>query len=264
MSVASAHLRTLQRDLSTPSDGIRSVAKTLIEAAQNYDMTLNWDNGRCLVTVKNDSVSESIEVPLRRSVIRATLAHLATLCKADHPDALSPYGGEGRITLNEHSGSHLIVFVNSPTELRMDIRKTGIDAIAPVLTPMSAPTSEQQHISTNRKRYWTPLAVVAAVLLLCGAVWAVAYLWPSPSNKDFPLHLTADAANRPLDWQTTLDQLYNEEDTAKENVARIEKLGGDTARQTIVGIRRSDHDVTDEEILTGLFQGWGRPKRLSH
>ena len=84
----------------------------------------------------------------------------------------------------------------------------------------------------------------------------------SDTRKDtFPVRLTGDDANRPLNWQDTLDELYDPKDSAKGNLDRLDNLGGDRARAAIADMRKRDPAATPEEMLSALFSAWGRPNK---
>jgi hypothetical protein len=65
---------------------------------------------------------ELSDVSLRKSVFRAILARVATLCNEFAPDSVSPYGGTGQFVLPSHPGVVVRVdFANTPDaqELRI-------------------------------------------------------------------------------------------------------------------------------------------------
>jgi hypothetical protein len=63
-----------------------------------------------------------VELPLRKSVLRAALARLAVLCNERQGHSVTPYGGAGEITV---AGDPRVVlrmaFVNTPDEQRVEM-----------------------------------------------------------------------------------------------------------------------------------------------
>ena len=61
-----------------------------------------------------------IEVPLQKSVLRAVLARVAVLCNERKPNSVSPYGGQGEMSVDADPATAIrVTFVNTPdrTEL---------------------------------------------------------------------------------------------------------------------------------------------------
>ena len=70
------------------------------------------------------------------------------------------------------------------------------------------------------------------------------------AKSDFPLQLTGDSANQPLDWPATLDRLYDPADSADVNLKRLERLGGAKVRAKIAELRqrKPEAELADMEF----------------
>ena len=63
-----------------------------------------------------------------KSVFRAALARIATLCNERNPNSVSPYGGAGELTVD--AGPPLVIrvqFVNTPDEQSLELAAVRLE-----------------------------------------------------------------------------------------------------------------------------------------
>ncbi len=100
----------------------------LLELCHARGLQLDWRAGRCRVRSIGVEPEESIEVPVPKSVFRAVVARLATLCNDRNPGSVSPYGGEGELTVDvDPSTVCRVAFTNTPDEQRVQLTRIEHD-----------------------------------------------------------------------------------------------------------------------------------------
>ena len=83
---------------------------------------------------------------MQKSLARAILARVAALCNERNPSSVSPYGGQGEVTLfNDPEAIVQVSVVNTPTSQNMKLR-IGPSEISPE-TDASALSSSEIKIS---------------------------------------------------------------------------------------------------------------------
>jgi len=126
-------LEHLENALADPGQGVIGLVDKLLMASRQQDIRLGWQNGACVLSDLNGEQIDSVGVPLRKSVFRATLARIAALCNERYPDSVSPYGGRGTIAI-EGDPSTLIraTFVNTPDTLSLDLTAVSPEVVSPI------------------------------------------------------------------------------------------------------------------------------------
>ncbi len=121
MSTVSPLSETLRRALMHPTNGVVGLVDELLQASRAHGLQLDWQADRCrVVTLGREG--EEIDVPLRKSVFRAILARLAVLCNERCPNSVSPYGGEGELSVGLNPETVFRVsFVNTPDEQKAEL-----------------------------------------------------------------------------------------------------------------------------------------------
>src|SRR5437764_7078168 len=88
----------LHRALTTPTRGILGLVDELLAVSCEHGFLLDWQAGHCRVRfLEGADPAGWIEVPVRKSVLRAALARAAVLCNQRNPNSVSPYGGQGEL-----------------------------------------------------------------------------------------------------------------------------------------------------------------------
>jgi hypothetical protein len=106
--------------------GVVGLVDGLLRICREHDLQLDWHAGRCRVRATGSGPEEFVEVPLPKSVFRAILARLAALCNERSPGSVSPYGGEGELTIDvERASARRVVFTNTMDD--QGVRLTRIE-----------------------------------------------------------------------------------------------------------------------------------------
>jgi hypothetical protein len=108
--------------LERPTDGVVGLVDDLLRLCQERGLQLDWQADCCRVRSLTSGAEEVIDLPLRTSVFRATLARLAALCNERAPNSVSPYGGKGELTIGANPATVFRVeFTNTPAEQRLEL-----------------------------------------------------------------------------------------------------------------------------------------------
>lgn len=99
MSDLSTYFDSIRRVFQPTQHGVVGLVDNLLGLSQGQDLQIEWQDGRCRVRALGAEPEEFIEVPLPKSVFRAVLARLATLCNQHDLGSTSPYGGEGELAI---------------------------------------------------------------------------------------------------------------------------------------------------------------------
>jgi hypothetical protein len=122
MITTSRFSEVLRGVLMHPTRGVTGLVADLLTVCQEYGLQLEWDADRCRVRSFRSDWEEWIDVPLRKSVIRAILARVAVLCIERNPDSVSLYGGQGELSAGTNpSALFRVVFLNTPSEQKLEL-----------------------------------------------------------------------------------------------------------------------------------------------
>jgi hypothetical protein len=206
--------------------GVVGVVDKLLGVCQEQGLQLDWHANQCQVRSLGPEPHDSTDVPLQKSVFRAILARMAALCNERSPNSVSPYGGEGELSIGADPPTILLVaFTNKPGEQRLEVRRRSDKKVEQVLATLrqwsdKAPSQDEgirillamgeEAVAVIRDpTHWPafePLVAdhdVACVLLeVCGAPLAQ-YWWASPRR------LLADAGKAWVqsNWRECWDSL---------------------------------------------------------
>lgn len=126
MSTTSQLTESLHRILENPNRGVVGLVDDLLKMCQKGRLRLDWTADRCRVCSFGGAREEVIDLPLRKSVFRAILARIATLCNEHTPNSVSPYGGKGKLLIDASpSAVFKVTFVNSSTEQKLELMATA-------------------------------------------------------------------------------------------------------------------------------------------
>jgi hypothetical protein len=150
MSHPSSPSERLEHALANPSGGVLGLVDELLAVSSEQGVQLDWREGLCRVTFPDGGPSDRIEVPLRKSVVRAVLARVASLCNERCPDSVSPYGGRGEVAIDADPPKAVqVVFVNTPEEQSLDLAPIRPAERRP---PRGQPASTERRGSRSRHR----------------------------------------------------------------------------------------------------------------
>ena len=120
MSTTSTFSTTIQQIILNPSQGIVGLVDDLLAACCGHRIQLVWQDGQCRLISSDGDWEDAIDLPIRRSVFRAILARVATLCNIQRADSVSPYGGTADLAVSRTPAGMLkVTIVNTPTEQMM-------------------------------------------------------------------------------------------------------------------------------------------------
>lgn len=122
MSTTLLSTERLRRALTNPTQGVLGLVDELLAASWEQNLRLDWKVDHCRVQLLGCGTSDFIDVPLRKSVVRAVLARIAVLCNERNPNSVSPYEGDGELLVGVARDRVIrAVFVNSPDIQRLEL-----------------------------------------------------------------------------------------------------------------------------------------------
>src|SRR5262245_37249153 len=87
--------------LTRPSGGMVGLVDDLLVVCLEHGLELEWQADRCRFRPLGGTWEELTRVTPRKSVFRALLARVAVLCNERTPNSVSPYGGQGELSVGE-------------------------------------------------------------------------------------------------------------------------------------------------------------------
>jgi hypothetical protein len=118
----------LQSAFEPNRGGVVGLVDDLLSLCREQGLQLDWQANRCRVGPLGSQSQEWTEIPLPKSVFRAILARMAALCNQRVPNSVSPYGGEGELTVcTDPPTVFRVTFTNTPGEQRVEVRRVADD-----------------------------------------------------------------------------------------------------------------------------------------
>jgi hypothetical protein len=112
---------TLVALFSRPNGGIVGLVEELLPICLEHELEFEFQADRSRVRPVGGNWEELKNLSLPQPVFRALLARVAALCR-QRGHAVSPYGGEGEISMTNDPKSTLhVMFSNTPTVQRLAI-----------------------------------------------------------------------------------------------------------------------------------------------
>jgi hypothetical protein len=113
----------LRRAFAPTQGGIVGLTDQLLEACVGSDVEFKRVGNRCVCNWTVNGKTKEAPVPVPAAAFRTILARIAVLCNEFSPNAVSPYGGEGLLTVKGPPPMVLrVAFVNTPNEQRLEVR----------------------------------------------------------------------------------------------------------------------------------------------
>src|SRR5271157_18049 len=120
MNAPSSSLQQLHHALATPTRDVVGLVDEVLALCQEHGLQLDWQEGGCHIRSSGGEPEGTIDVPLRKSVFRAILARVAVLCNERSPNSVSPYGGQGEVSVGANPAmTFRVEFANTPDEQRL-------------------------------------------------------------------------------------------------------------------------------------------------
>jgi hypothetical protein len=89
---------------------------------REQSLQLDWQGDRCRIRTLAGGSEEVLDRPLRKSVFRAVLARVATLCNERNPNSVSPYGGQGELSVGaDPPTTFRVTFTNTTEEQKLEL-----------------------------------------------------------------------------------------------------------------------------------------------
>jgi hypothetical protein len=133
MSQPASLMAGLNHALANPSHGVLGLVDELLTLSLEQDIRLAWQVGRCQVDMLDGDRPGRIDVTLPKSVVRAVLARIASLCNERNPNLVSPYGGQGEVLADSKIARAIRVnFVNTPEQQTLELASVRLGANRPV------------------------------------------------------------------------------------------------------------------------------------
>jgi hypothetical protein len=108
--------RILRCLFDEPATGVVGLVDDLLQACHEHGLELHWEGVRCRVRASREDWHDLPELPFRNSVFRAMLARVAALCNARRPNSVSPYGGQGELTVGGTARVIRVALANTATD----------------------------------------------------------------------------------------------------------------------------------------------------
>jgi hypothetical protein len=122
MKTASPHLELLRRALVQPTRGVVGLVDELLKFSVEHNLQLDWQADRFLTRSGEGEWEELVDLHLRKSVFRAILARMAVLCNERAANSVSPYGGQGELSVGANPATVFRVrFANTPEEQKFEL-----------------------------------------------------------------------------------------------------------------------------------------------
>jgi hypothetical protein len=106
----------LRRVLAHPGHGVVGLVDDLLGLCRDQGLQLDWRADCCRVRSLVGGAEEVVDVAFRKSVRRAILARVAALCNERRPNSVSPYGGQGELSIGDPATVFRVSFTNTPDE----------------------------------------------------------------------------------------------------------------------------------------------------
>lgn len=123
MSNPGPFLERLQKAFKPGQDGVVGIVDVLLGLCREQGLLFVLQANQCRVRSVNTEPHELAEIPLQQSVFRAILARVAALCNERTPSSVTPYGGEGELSIcTDPPTVFRVAFTNTPGEQRLELR----------------------------------------------------------------------------------------------------------------------------------------------
>jgi len=130
MNAPSSSLQQLRHALATPTRNVVGLVDEVLALCQEHGLQLDWQEGGCRIRSSGGEPEGTIDVPLRKSVFRAILARVAVLCNERSPNSVSPYGGQGEVSVGaDPAMTFRVEFANTPDEQRLELTRVRPKAV---------------------------------------------------------------------------------------------------------------------------------------
>ena len=122
----------LRRAFAQTQGGIIGLTDQLLEACVGSDVKFKRIGNRCVCKWTVNGETKEALVPVPPAAFRTILARVAVLCNEYSPNAVTPYRGEGLLTVKGPPPTVVrVAFVNTPDEQRLEVKRNAEDSHRP-------------------------------------------------------------------------------------------------------------------------------------
>ncbi len=122
MSNPSEAIDRLRRALTSPTHGVLGLVDELLAVSCEHSLRLEWQAGRCRLRFLEVGNADTVQVPVRKSVVRSALARVGVLCNEQRPNSVPLYGGCGELSVRGDPATVLrVAFANTPDEQYLEL-----------------------------------------------------------------------------------------------------------------------------------------------
>jgi hypothetical protein len=93
------YLDALRDAILKPTRAFVGVVDDVLNLCHANNLQIDWCMETCRVQRLGVESADTLNVPLRKSVFRAILARVATLCDEQAPGSFAPFGGQGELKM---------------------------------------------------------------------------------------------------------------------------------------------------------------------
>jgi hypothetical protein len=116
----------LRRAFAPTQGGIVGLTDQLLEACVDSDVEFKRIGNRCVCNWTVNGETKEALVPVPPAAFRTILARVAVLCNEYSPNAVTPYRGEGLLTVKGPPPTVVhVAFVNTPDEQRLEVKRNA-------------------------------------------------------------------------------------------------------------------------------------------
>jgi hypothetical protein len=102
VKTTSEHADAIRRLLLHPTGGLIGLVDEMLSVCADHGLSIDWQLNRLRIQSTDGEWEEITDELPRKSVFRAILARVATLCNEVVPDSVSSYGGTAKLALPSH------------------------------------------------------------------------------------------------------------------------------------------------------------------
>jgi hypothetical protein len=140
MNTTSQITEAFRGALEHPERGVVGLVDDLLRLCPKQGVRLVWGDDGCRVDIPNGASEVTINVPLSKSTFRALLARFAALCNERIPDSVSPYEGNGELSLGTNAPpAFRVSFTNTPAQQMLELTATAYRGIEASPRPIGRP-----------------------------------------------------------------------------------------------------------------------------
>ena len=123
----------LQLAFAPTQRGIVGLTEQLLNACVGSDVEFERVGDRIVCHWTENGDTHDAAVPLPPTAFRTILARIAVFCNEFSPNSVSPYGGEGLLTVEGDPLTHFqVAFVNTPEKQQLKLKSLGAKVVASV------------------------------------------------------------------------------------------------------------------------------------